>query len=88
MAKKQLSVEEKLALIGEMPLGELQFRRKLINFAIKTCVEAGDPHGQIGNYRQQLARIDGEIKKRKSGGDLTDIIVKAKPGRVGARANL
>ena len=88
MAKKKLSEAEKLALIGKMPVGELQFRRKMINFAIKTCMEAGDPQGQIGNYRQQLGRIDGEIKRRRTGKGQPAVVVEAKPGRMGARAKL
>ena len=87
MAEKKLSVEEKMEIIGEMPLGELQLRRRLINFAIRTCIEAGDPHGQVGNYRAQLGRIDEAIHKRRGNGS-KPIIVNARPGRMGAKASL
>ena len=82
--KKRLSVAEKEAVIGEMPDVELVVRRKLINFAIRTCIEAGDPHGQIEKYKGELGRIENEIRKRRNGNGSKPVSVKAQPGRLGA----
>ena len=75
---------EKIEKISQMGIGELQLRRKMINFAIRLCIQEGDPHQQTGNYKGQLMRIDNEIKKRKEGQSPV-LTIKAQPGRMGAK---
>lgn len=95
-----MDVEEKIQKISEMPMGELVLRRKLINAAIKICLLEGDPLDGAKIYREQLGRIDSEIKQRKraarrnetrkrrrNGKVPEDIIIDAKLARMGAKVN-
>ena len=77
--------QEKREKIAKMPLGELQFRRKMINSAIRVCLNAGDPENAVTRWKRQLGRIQDEIRKRKTGGDKPpDINIRAKPAQLGA----
>ena len=81
-----MTLEEKLETIAAMPLGELQLRRRLINNAIRACLIAGDPLGGASKYREQLARIENEIRGRQSKNGHKPVIIQAKPARMGAKA--
>ena len=81
----KLTNDEKIAKIATMKLGELQFRRKLINMAIRDNLQAGSSLEVVEAYRAQMGRIDDEIKKRKTGYKAPDTIINAKPAKVGAK---
>ena len=87
-----MNEQEKLKKISAMSDRELEMRRKLINFAIRTCLLEGDPQDQVSNYKAQLQRITAEIRKRKkvqfseNGDKPNTIIINANIGKMGAKS--
>lgn len=76
--------------LERMTMVELQFRRALANFAIRTCVAEGDPHGVVEKYRAQARRINGALKAKMRDGrngaaKPPTQQIGLKPGRLSAR---
>lgn len=50
--------------LDQQPVGELIFRHKMANAAIKFVLAEGDPNGVVEKYREQAKKINDALKAK------------------------